>query len=220
MAGYRRVEGTEEIIWRGRSYRRFPDHRLRHRRVYFMATTYPRTYLHRDIYTAHHGPIPEGWHVHHIDHDPLNNDPANLASISAEEHLRHHGEHRSEFIAVCDECGQRYPAKRKGARWCSPACKERRRRRDGVACLHLCGSGTTGCHGMVTEHPARAYDRGWSVRSGFEPAEVPVVFRGNWALLTDDGAVFRPPHGRDRCERCGFHMPTQGHRSGCQEMGA
>ena len=133
MAGYRRVEGTEEIIWRGRSYRRFPDHRLRHRRVYFMATTYPRTYLHRDIYTAHHGPIPEGWHVHHIDHDPLNNDPANLASISAEEHLRHHGEHRSEFIAVCDECGQRYPAKRKGARWCSPACKERRRRRDGVA---------------------------------------------------------------------------------------
>lgn len=83
--------------------------------------------------------------------------------------------------------------------------------------LHLCGSGTTGCHGMVTENPARAYDRGWSVRSGFDPADVPVLYAGSWALLDDDGHVFRPVMGRDRCVRCGFHVPTQGHRSGCQE---
>jgi hypothetical protein len=83
--------------------------------------------------------------------------------------------------------------------------------------MHLCGSGTTGCHGMVTESPARAYDRGWSVRSGFDPADVPVVYAGNWALLSDDGTVFRPPTGHGRCVRCGFHVPTQGHRAGCQE---
>lgn len=83
--------------------------------------------------------------------------------------------------------------------------------------LHLCGSGTTGCHGMVTENPARAYDRGWSVRSGFDPADVPVLYAGSWALLDDDGHVFRPAMGRDRCVRCGFHVPTQQHRHGCQE---
>jgi hypothetical protein len=82
--------------------------------------------------------------------------------------------------------------------------------------MHLCGSGTTGCHGMVTESPARAYDRGWSVRSGFSPDAVPLVFQGSWALLSDDGGVFRPPQGPSRCERCGFHVPTQDHRPGCQ----
>lgn len=132
MSGYRRVEGTEEVVWKGRRYRRLPDHVLRHRRVYFMATTHPRSYLHRDIYTAHYGPIPQGWHVHHIDHNPLNNDPSNLAAISAEDHLKHHGQHIEAFVNICDECGKEYGAKRVGARWCSPACKQRRRRRDGV----------------------------------------------------------------------------------------
>ena len=28
----------------------------------------------------------------------------------------------------------------------------------------LCGSGTTGCHGWVTEHPSEAYATGWAVR--------------------------------------------------------
>lgn len=84
--------------------------------------------------------------------------------------------------------------------------------------LHLCGSGTTGCHGMVTENPSRAYDRGWSVRSGFDSCDVPVVFQGSWALLSDDGAVFRPPVGPGRCVRCGCHE-AQGHRAGCQEAG-
>ena len=53
--------------------------------------------------------------------------------------------------------------------------------------MHLCGSGTTGCHGMVTEHPLRAFDNGWSVRSRFTPAEMPVKVRGEWVLLDDLG---------------------------------
>ena len=85
--------------------------------------------------------------------------------------------------------------------------------------LHLCGSGTTGCHGMVTESPARAYDRGWSVRSRFDTQGVPVVYQGDWRILTDDGGVFVPPQGPGRCERCGFHVTTQGHRQGCQLVG-
>lgn len=53
--------------------------------------------------------------------------------------------------------------------------------------LHLCGSGTTGCHGMVTEHPRDAYNYGWSVRSGFNPAETSVLRMGEWVLLDDEG---------------------------------
>ena len=81
--------------------------------------------------------------------------------------------------------------------------------------LHLDGSGTTGCHGHVTDHPAEAYEKGWSVRSGFNPADVPVLLAGRWVLLTNSGHIFTPPAGRDRCPRCGFDMPTQGHRDGC-----
>ncbi len=80
--------------------------------------------------------------------------------------------------------------------------------------LHLCGSGTTGCHGMVTESPERAYERGWSVRSGFDPAEVPVLYGGDWAFLADDGRVFRPARAQGCCERCGFLAPA--HCAGCQ----
>ena len=73
------------------------------------------------------------------------------------------------------------------------------------------------CHEFVESRREFALDRGWLVRQNQSPADVPLVYQGNWAVLTDDGAVFRPPIGRDRCERCGFHIPTQGHRSGCQE---
>jgi hypothetical protein len=56
--------------------------------------------------------------------------------------------------------------------------------------LHLCGSGTTGCHGMVTERPLHAFDNGWSVRSRFLPADVIVNYRQTqWVWLDDLGYV-------------------------------
>ena len=55
--------------------------------------------------------------------------------------------------------------------------------------MHLCGSGTTGCHGLVTEHPLAAFDNGWSVRSFGTPAETPVKIQGQWVLLADDGTT-------------------------------
>lgn len=133
MAGHRRKPGTEEIEWNSRRYRRFPDHKDRHRRVYYMATTHPRTYLHHDIYVHAHGPIPKGWHVHHINHDPTDNRIENLAALSPEAHAALHGRELDVLIKQCDECGQDFSARRDRARWCSPACKERRRRKEGVA---------------------------------------------------------------------------------------
>ena len=93
MAGHRKLAGTDEIIWNNRRYRRKPDHPDRHRRVYFMATTAPRNYLHVDIYEAAHGPVPEGWHDHHRNVDPLDNEPGNLVALSPEDHAKWHVEH-------------------------------------------------------------------------------------------------------------------------------
>lgn len=58
----------------------------------------------------------------------------------------------------------------------------------------LCGSGTTGCHGYVTEHPADSYNHGWSVRSTADPSLVPVLYRGCWVKLNDVGDL-RPMEG-------------------------
>jgi hypothetical protein len=55
--------------------------------------------------------------------------------------------------------------------------------------LHLCGSGTTGCHGWVTDHPNAANDRGWLLRSRQQPRLEPAVItpQGRWCYLTETG---------------------------------
>lgn len=55
--------------------------------------------------------------------------------------------------------------------------------------LLCCGSGTTGCHGWITEHPGESKRRGWSVWRSNEPSLTPVVYRGAWARLDDTGHV-------------------------------
>lgn len=54
--------------------------------------------------------------------------------------------------------------------------------------LHLCGSGTTGCHGHITTNPQISRDQGWAVPSWRNPEEVPVwVARRGYVLLTNIG---------------------------------
>jgi hypothetical protein len=53
--------------------------------------------------------------------------------------------------------------------------------------LDLDGSGTTGCHGWVTEHPELAKRYGWVVRERQSPLWVPVLIVGRWHYLTRDG---------------------------------
>jgi hypothetical protein len=54
--------------------------------------------------------------------------------------------------------------------------------------LHLCGSGTTGCHGFITGHPKLSYEYGYSVRSRLDPAAVPVrLARRGWTVLDPAG---------------------------------
>jgi len=60
--------------------------------------------------------------------------------------------------------------------------------------LHLCGWGNhTGCHGVA--HTAIGEQLGWSIRSGFDPAVVPVFHKAAqwWWRQTDDGLLIPVP---------------------------
>ena len=68
--------------------------------------------------------------------------------------------------------------------------------------LHLCGSGTEGCHGWVESNRTISYEFGWLVRRGFEPSQVPFTdLDGRWWLLHGDTKLplefgFTPPNPR------------------------
>jgi hypothetical protein len=51
---------------------------------------YPFKKLHRLIYEAYYGQIPDGYHVHHIDGNKLNNRIDNLQLLSKSEHSSLH----------------------------------------------------------------------------------------------------------------------------------
>lgn len=68
--------------------------------------------------------------------------------------------------------------------------------------LHLCGSGTTGCHGWLTHEPVLAAAGGWQLlRDPRPPSEVPVWLDSRMAgvgwWLLDDDACFTPVHPSD-----------------------
>lgn len=54
-----------------------------------------------------------------------------------------------------------------------------------AACLHVCG----GCHRMAESNRNLATLLGWLVPSTFDPANQPVLYRGEWARLGEDGSV-------------------------------
>lgn len=91
--------------------------------------------------------------------------------------------HRSEN--VCEVC-RRTPAvnvhhrrnRSQGGTW------------DLANLLHLCGSGTTGCHGHITVNPKVSLEQGWTVRSTRNPADVPVwLGHRGFCFLNTDGSI-------------------------------
>jgi len=72
------------------------------KRRYYKATDCPYFYhtyksgkkrlLHRDVFEKFHGPIPEGYEVHHKDFDPSNNDSTNLVALKPEDHRKLHSD--------------------------------------------------------------------------------------------------------------------------------
>ena len=70
-----------------------------------------RQLAHRWIWEQANGPIPDGYEIHHRDHNPLNNDLDNLMCVTAEWHDNHHQRLREQhrwFAGVeerrCQRC--------------------------------------------------------------------------------------------------------------------
>lgn len=65
--------------------------------------------------------------------------------------------------------------------------------RDGLANLALLhGDGVQGCHGEIESDRAQAYLDGWLIRTGADPATIPMKTWNGWRHLTDDGRVITP----------------------------
>lgn len=78
---------VEEVVFNGYKYRRYPESPNPAHRRYFGRAGHR---LHRDVWEFHHGPIPDGMHIHHIDGDTANNDISNLECVPESEHRGHH----------------------------------------------------------------------------------------------------------------------------------
>lgn len=61
--------------------------------------------------------------------------------------------------------------------------------------LHLCGTGTTGCHGHIETNRAEALENGWLLHANADPASEPAVVRGRLVWLTEAGKYVGPTEG-------------------------
>lgn len=86
---------TETVAYHGTKFRRYEG------RKYFTPGHADRLAgvedLHREVWKREVGPIPDGWHVHHVDFDPSNNDVSNLQCLAPPEHEAIHAATRSEL---------------------------------------------------------------------------------------------------------------------------
>lgn len=94
----------EKIIYRNYT---FGKHQ---KQPYYYATVKQRKKaLHRYIYECEKGPIPDGYHVHHIDENPFNNTIDNLEVKTGFDHLSFHGKKadRQKLLKLA-ETGREY----------------------------------------------------------------------------------------------------------------
>lgn len=130
------------VIYNGIPFRRYP------RRLYYTGWNgRDKVSLHREVYMREVGPIPTGWHVHHIDRDHDNNAISNLVALPPSSHHEAHAHDDRGMDRTCGSCGRDYHAGKTWGRWCSAACKERARRASGVdrvaRLCTVCGAGFT-----------------------------------------------------------------------------
>lgn len=83
------VSGWEHYRWRGG---RSVKSGQRYIRVWVAPGV--RRLEHTEVWERHHGAIPDGWQVHHIDGDHANNAIENLALLTNVEHQRWHKRQR------------------------------------------------------------------------------------------------------------------------------
>ena len=101
------MQGKAEVIeFNGVKFRRYPESKRWADRVYYRPHSghirAGMEALHREIWKQANGAVPDGYHIHHIDGNPLNNELSNLGCVPVAEHLHHHGDlpKSPEYIAI------------------------------------------------------------------------------------------------------------------------
>ena len=84
------INDGKNAYFQGKRYTR-DDQRGYYKRI---EANHPK-YLHRQVYEAHFGSIPEGYHVHHVDGDKGNNEIENLALLTEHDHQSEHWKQRT-----------------------------------------------------------------------------------------------------------------------------
>ncbi len=86
--------------------------------------------LHRAVWEAHNGAIPEGYHVHHIDENRSNNQIENLSLMPGLEHMKMHAgeperrENGRRAIALAIMVAPEWHHSEEGKKWHSEHMKE------------------------------------------------------------------------------------------------
>jgi hypothetical protein len=85
---------SESVIYNGITFRRYPEsENWADRNYYRPNSTHIRNgvkAIHIEIYQAHYGPVPKGYHVDHKNGDTGNNSKENLQALSPREHSDKH----------------------------------------------------------------------------------------------------------------------------------
>lgn len=87
------VDEGKTAVFNGRTYR------LDKRTGYYLAsrdTDGKRKRLHIAVWEHHNGAVPEGHHIHHLDHDKSNNEITNLQCLTVHDHLSLHAQSLTE----------------------------------------------------------------------------------------------------------------------------
>lgn len=85
----------------------------------------------------------------------------------------------------CEACNTRQAVERHHRRPRGSGGSKRADTNTAANCLHLCGV----CHRLIESHRALAYLLGWLLSQNQSPDQQRVMYRGDWALLTDDGSA-------------------------------
>lgn len=80
--------------------------------------------IHQTVWRYYYGSIPEGYDIHHRDHNPVNNQLDNLQCLPRAEHMNHHAACKAKIETVCQWCGNTFLASAKNpGRFCSDKCR-------------------------------------------------------------------------------------------------
>ncbi|MCA1806697.1 MAG: HNH endonuclease [Actinobacteria bacterium] len=88
---------------------------------YYCYESGAKLYRHRAVYEQHHGPIPEGYYVHHKNGVKGDDRPENLMVVTPKGHKRYHP--RERLQRTCAVCHGDFEGTR-NAKYC-PSCRSR-----------------------------------------------------------------------------------------------